>query len=164
MAADDYVGRQRSVGDGVHQDAVPEIAGSDHPQVVDDTGDEAHIPERAVFQGEEHRNKPEGIRRVGAEGNAREIVGIDHPAHEPASPEKFFKDRHGYYANGDPEQEKNRIALRGWRRVARRMPDQAVVEQDEMMPVRDEYIRSHPYDENGEAQQNTQEGFRRATA
>jgi hypothetical protein len=45
VAADDHISRQRGVGDSVHDDAIPEIAGADHPPVENNAGEQADIPE-----------------------------------------------------------------------------------------------------------------------
>src|SRR5947209_9234956 len=113
-----YVSREHAVGDRVGEDAVPQVAGADHPPVVEDAGDEADVPEWAVFGGEKGCRHPEGERREGAQREALEVVGIDNPAHEPAAPEELFEDGDGNYADEDAKGEEDGVRLVGWWGVA----------------------------------------------
>jgi len=53
------------------------------------------------------------------------------------------------------EKEKNGVGLRGGRRGAYRMTGDRVIEQDEMMPARNQNVRSDPDKKHGNAKQNT---------
>src|SRR6185312_15533805 len=119
----------------MHQDAVPEIAGADHPPVEDDAGDESDVPEGAVLDGKEGGDEPEGLGRIRAERDAGEVFRIDQPAHQPAAPEKLFKNRDRDDADRNAEKKKYGIIFRARRRGAYGMAGDWVIEQDEMMPA-----------------------------
>jgi len=77
----------------MRDDAIGQVAGAQHPPVVNNSGGEPHFPIRAVLGGEHQRHQPEGCSLVGAERDLEE-VGIDDPAHQPAAPEELLYRRH----------------------------------------------------------------------
>ena len=152
-----HIRREGGVRNGVGEDAIPEVALAHHPPVIDNSGEQAHIPERAVLRGEQHGGQPECHRGVGAQRDAFEVFGIDQPAHQPAAPEELFEDGNGDYTDGNTEEQENRIVFGGGRSVACGLSDDGVVERDGVTPGRREHVRAHPEHEDGEPQQDAEQ-------
>jgi len=162
VAAGHHPDCERAVSGGMHQNAVPQIAGSNHPPIEYDSCEQADVPERSVLGCEKNSRQPKRRRCVSAKGHALKIVWVDQPAHQPSSPEEFFENGHRNNADTDTKEKEDGVVSRGWRRIAGRVSHNAIVEKNEVTPVRRKDVGTHPDHEDGQTQEDAGKRFRRA--
>lgn len=145
------------------QDAIPQIAGSNDPPVVNRARDQSNVPVGPMFGREQNSDDPEALRVVRSERDAFEI-SRDKPAHEPSSPEELFEYGNGYNAGQDAEEQKTGVRFFLCSHGTDRASQCAVRKKPVIPPGRKQNVGSDPDREYRKAQKDTPDGIHEAEA
>ena len=89
LSISNHVKAQQQVSHGMHDHTSAQRFRTEHPEVINKSGNQTDIPIRPMLDAEKNGGEPKGKRCESSQRDPLKVM-VNEPAHEPGAPKEFF--------------------------------------------------------------------------